>query len=170
MPRRRGWDGRFVRSRHYVDEAVRVDASEARAAGVLPGHAQVRVVVGPVDVDVVLRWRDQPRAARGGGGGAVLTFACPLCLRSRRSLYLLRAVAPVVGCRACLGLAYRSTARDPSARLWLRAERLREQATRPRAWSSTRLRALDAWQAADAAYGRAVLTAGPRWWRRLLAA
>ena len=130
----------------------------------------IRVTQPGLDARVRLRWRVQPRAARGGGGGWVMTLECPRCEDSRRSLYLHRVHgAVVVGCRVCMGLAYRSTAQPPTERLRLRVERLRERATRPRAWTSTRLRALDAWQAADAAHLRALLASGPRWWRRLFA-
>lgn len=168
MRRRRDWQGRYARTRRYLDEVSRLDAREVRAAVALLSRS-VRVVQPGVDARVHLRWRAQPRGARGGGGGWVLTLECPRCLDSRRTLYLPRVHgAVVVGCRACLGLAYRSTARDRAERLRLRLERTREESLRPGAWSSTRLRALEAYREADAAYLHVILTTGPRWWRRML--
>jgi hypothetical protein len=160
---RRGWRGRFIRSRHYVDDAVRVNAREAREAGALPGHRQIRVVIGAVVVDVALRWRQQPRAARGGGGGAALTFLCPVCRCSRRSLYLLRAPAPVVGCRGCLRLVYRSQGVDRLERRRRRAARLEIAKDRPRIWSTTRLRALEAWVAAERSFWANRFARWPAW-------
>ena len=164
MRRRRGWDGRFRRSRCYVEEAERIDASEARTrANLSPGCRGVRVVVGAVVVDVGVRWYPQPQASRGGGGGWSMTLACPRCGDSRRSLYLLRAPSPVVGCRGCLGLAYRSQGVTRGERLRVKADRMAELADAPRRWTSTRLRALRAYQAAETAYWQDRMSRWPAW-------
>lgn len=163
MSRRRGWSGRYGRTRYYVEDATRIDASEARAAGALPGCRGVRVTVGAVVADVALRWRDQPSAARGGGGGASVTLLCPRCGGSRRSLYLLRALTPTVGCRGCLRLVYRSQGVDMLERRRRRAARLDEAKDRPGLWSSTRLRLLFAWSDAERDYWRLRFARWPAW-------
>jgi hypothetical protein len=164
MRRHRGWGGRFVRTRHYVDDATRIDAAAARAGvNLLPGCGGVRVAIGAVVVDVGVRWRRQPHAHRGGGGGWSMTLACPRCGDSRRSLYLLRAPSPVVGCRGCLRLVYRSQGVTRAERMRVQADRFAELAAAPRRWTSTRLRALRAYQAAEAAYWADRVSRWPAW-------
>jgi hypothetical protein len=168
MRRRRGWDGRFQRSRAYVEDATRIGAGEARArAALMPGCRGVRLVIGgAVSVDVGVRWHPQPQASRGGGGGWAMTLTCPCCGDSRRSLYLLRAPSPFVGCRGCLGLAYRSQGVPRGERLRVKADRWAELAGAPRRWTSTRLRALRAYQAAEGAYWQDRMSRWPAWMGR----
>jgi len=162
--RRRGWDGRFVRTSSYLDEKTRIDARDVRElAGVEPGALRVRLRE-PLAVTICLRWRAQPRGARGGGGGWALTLDCPRCHDSRRSLYLNRIHGAVdIGCRGCLGLPYRSTSWGRAQRADQRAERARAVLEAPGKWTTTRLRALDAYREATDESTRLWLATLPRW-------
>lgn len=162
--RRRGWDGRFVRTRAYLDERTRIDARDVRAlASVTPGVPRVRLRE-PVAVTICLRWRVQPRGARGGGGGWAMSLECPRCHDPRRSLYLLRIHGALdVGCRECSGLSYRSTSWGRAQRAERRAERMKAESERRGAWSSTRLRALEAYREANDEVMRLWFATLPRW-------